>query len=93
MLSGKNAYAATDFASYTDVWWAIIQLYQLCTLNYQTPGWVPIGESLQTSFAHIAASHDNSCRALFIRYMVLTVISRPQQLNGSPALSEQQHRR
>ncbi|KAI4236320.1 MAG: hypothetical protein LQ352_008020 [Teloschistes flavicans] len=48
MLSGKNAYAATDFASYTDVWWAIIQLYQLCTLNYQTPGWVPIGLNSST---------------------------------------------
>ncbi|KAL8635639.1 MAG: hypothetical protein Q9228_006888 [Teloschistes exilis] len=48
MLSGKSAYAPTDFASYTDAWWAAMQLYQLCALNYQTPGWVPIGINSST---------------------------------------------
>ncbi|KAL8690256.1 MAG: hypothetical protein Q9218_004253 [Villophora microphyllina] len=44
-IPGNRAYAATDFATYMDMWWAATQLYQLCSLNYDSPGWLPIGQS------------------------------------------------
>ncbi|KAL8809701.1 MAG: hypothetical protein Q9200_003195 [Gallowayella weberi] len=39
-----TTYAATDFSTWTDLWYASRQIYRLCGNDYKVPGWISIGD-------------------------------------------------